>query len=567
MNFFLITEINKFPKKEIERLVKCKTLEFIFGDYTCYFNEEEKFKKDRVVINELNIKIFLNGVILNKEELSYNNEKWESTILRLYSECGIDFVKQLNGSFNGFVYNPSNTQLDVFNDHIGSKPIYYKKDESLISTKISLLYDLLSYSERGPTLSVESAYCLLSYGFMLDALTLSNEILKLSPGSSFNNQIKKITAYYTLDNTPDISITKNDAIEIIDNSFQKALKQQLNKDVEYGYKHLVGLSGGLDSRMTAVVANELGFTEQTNFTFSQSDYLDETIAKKISSDLRHNWIFKHLDNGLFLKKLDEITEISGGSVLYYGLAHGQSLYELLNFSGFGLVHTGQLGDVVVGTFYSDNKFSKSYKAGDGALSKTFANKVSLNVLGREYPNQEVFNFYNRGFSGANSGLASIQNYSETMSPFYQIEMLNNALKIPACHRYGHRLYQEWILSKHSFAAKYKWEKTGQRLTAKTFDINGKAFTVKQILGIATRKVFGIDFNDVGSKNHMNPFEYWYKTNLSLNAFIEDYYILNINRVEDYELKKDVMDLFSNGTVLNKLQVISLLSAIKRFFNK
>lgn len=567
MNFFLIAENRNISMKDVEALVACDISELLFDDYVLYFNSKEKFSEDRVLFNKNGVIFFLNGVILNKSCFICENEDFTQTCFRLYEKLGPEFIQNLNGSFNGFVYNSNDKSLHVFNDHIGSKPLYYHKELDLISSKISLLYDLLYFLKLTPTLSIESAYCLLSYGFMLDTLTLSNEVSKLSPGSVLNKGNKHCYTYFQLDNTPDESITKNDAISIIDDSFSKAIRLQFDKDIEYGLAHLVGLSGGLDSRMTSMVAHELGYIGQTNFTFSQNFYLDETIAKNISKDLHHEWIFKSLDNGLFLRNLDEITEISGGSVLYYGLAHGESLYRLLNFSNVGLVHTGQLGDVVVGTFYNNDKFSDSYKAGDGALSTTLAEKISLSTLNRDYQNQEIFNFYNRGFSGANSGLASIQNYSETMSPFYQIDMLNNAIKIPAEIRFGHNLYKDWILTKHKSAAEYKWEKTGQSLKAKTFNINGKAFTSKQVLGIAARKILGVDFNDVGSKNHMNPFQFWYNTNKSLKLFIDNYYLANINFVEDFELKNDVEDLFNNGTVLNKLQVISLLSAIKRFFNR
>ena len=567
MNFFLITENKKFSTKDLENLASCEVTELFFEGYVLYFNSKDKFLKDRVLIKEADVIIFVNGIILNKDSFSDVNESWSDTCLRLYKKEGQKFIESLNGSFNGFIYTFRDKMLYVFNDQIGSKPIYYNKEVLLISTRISLMYDLMHLGYTTPTLSVESAYCLLSYGFMLDTLTLSNEVKKLSPGSLYNAVTSRCSTYFTLDNTPDESITKADAVSIVDHNFKRAIRRQFNKDIEYGFEHLVGLSGGLDSRMTSMVAHELGYTDQINFTFSQNYYLDETIAKDISKDLKHEWVFKSLDNGLFLKKLDEITDVSGGAVLYYGLAHGESLYRLLNFSRAGVVHTGQLGDVVIGTFYNDNKFDVLYKPGDGALSRTLASKVSLTIFDKKYQNQEIFNFYNRGFSGANSGLATIQGYSETLSPFYQPEMLTAALKIPPTIRFGHSLYKDWIISKHKAAARYKWEKTGQSLNAKTFNVNGKAFTLKQILGIASRKLLKVDFNDVGSKNHMNPFQYWYNTNNTLKLFINNYYLINIDRVEDLELKNDVIDLFYKGSVLNKLQVISLLSAIKRFFNR
>lgn len=59
--------------------------------------------------------------------------------------------------------------------------------------------------------------------------------------------------------------------------------------------------------------------------------------------MKHEWLFKALDNGLWLYNLDNVLEITGGNVLYYGQAHGMSLYKYLNFEDFGILHSGQLG--------------------------------------------------------------------------------------------------------------------------------------------------------------------------------------------------------------------------------
>lgn len=113
-----------------------------------------------------------------------------------------------------------------------------------------------------------------------------------------NNKFE-IKTYYELDNTPNYNQTEDEIIDNINELFRNAVKLEFEKDKEYRYKHIVALSGGLDSRMTTWVAHDMGYTDQLNYTFSQSDYLDETIAKEIARDLEHEWIFKFLDNGVF----------------------------------------------------------------------------------------------------------------------------------------------------------------------------------------------------------------------------------------------------------------------------
>lgn len=61
---------------------------------------------------------------------------------------------------------------------------------------------------------------------------------------------KEITQYYSLDNSHvKQDMTAEDAVELIDRYFRQAVKREFDKDKEYGYEHLVDLSGGLDSRM------------------------------------------------------------------------------------------------------------------------------------------------------------------------------------------------------------------------------------------------------------------------------------------------------------------------------
>lgn len=76
-------------------------------------------------------------------------------------------------------------------------------------------------------------------------------------------------------------------------SFKNAIKRAFEKDLEYGYKHLVALSGGLDSRMTAWVAHTMGYTNMLNYTFSQTDYLDEKVPKQITDKLKQSGCLKH----------------------------------------------------------------------------------------------------------------------------------------------------------------------------------------------------------------------------------------------------------------------------------
>lgn len=65
----------------------------------------------------------------------------------------------------------------------------------------------------------------------------------------------KESPYYIIDNTPDYTLSELDAVELVDSLFKRAVKVQYDSDLRGRVNtHLVALSGGLDSRMTSLVA-------------------------------------------------------------------------------------------------------------------------------------------------------------------------------------------------------------------------------------------------------------------------------------------------------------------------
>ncbi len=64
---------------------------------------------------------------------------------------------------------------------------------------------------------------------------------------------------------------------------------------------------------------------------------------------------------------------------------------------------------------------------------------------------------------------------------------------------------------------------------------------------------------------MNPFEYWYDTNSEIFTGLKMYYKENIDRIKDPGIRMDCETLFQQGSLHEKAQVITLLSAVKLFF--
>ena len=449
-------------------------------------------------------------------------------------------------------------------DHIGSKPLFYYNDKSTFIAAASFdnLKSVIQKNGVKLNLNIQAAYLLLTYGYVFEDITIASQIKRLKVGYSLTlkkSQILLERYHKIYFNYQKISLI--DAVETLNEKFQKAITSAFDKDIEYGYKHLCTLSGGLDSRMTSIVAHELGYKQQMNITFSQSNYLDETIAKKIASDYKHDWIFKSLDNGNFLFDLDDVTKMTGGNVIYYGSAHSNSMYKNINFDDYGILHTGQLGDVSIGTYASTTKNVK-FRMGDGAYSNKLINRLNDFKFSEDYTNQEEFKMIIRGFYGTNLGLLGVQKYTETYSPFYDIDFLEFVLSVPLEMRMHHKLYKEWILKKHPRAANYIWEKTGTKINS-PFILKYKNHLIPfQQIPLKIMMKLNILNNKVNSKKSMNPLNYWYLTNSKLKSYMDSYVADNLYLIENQDLRNDANTLYNDSGLTGKNQVLTLLAANK-----
>lgn len=551
----------------------------VLDEFFMYRLTHNKFMNDKAFHVSDRLCIVFEGVVLNSQFLyeKYKRDSVQACIIHLYEEYGESFIEYIEGSFCGVILDRDSQELHAFTDKIGTRQIYYMNSSEgiLISNDLHLMNSFMKSEAISCDLDVESSYCLLSQGFMLGNRTLFKQVRKIEAGCILNSQENtslRIKRYYQLENTPNYNLSYDEIIERVDVLFRNAVRKAFDKDLEYGYKHLVGLSGGLDSRMTTWVANDLGYgTNIVNFTFSESGYLDETIAKNIARKLKHTWIFKSLDNGVFLKDIDNVTKISGGNALYYGLAHSKSMFDNLDTSGFGIVHTGQLGDVVLGTFFSKPSVVKDYDISSGAYSTFLFDKVAGTLNMGRYENEELFKFYARGFNGANQGLVIAQQFSETFSPFYDLDFMEFCLSIPPKFRYGHKIYIDWVIRKYPDAADFVWEKTGSKINARFCNVFGRTIYLDKLpsllLNQVKRRLFRITPRSKSeTRNHMNPLDYWYNHNEDLRVFLDQYFTQNIDLLSDFvELRDDVNDMYEKGTAVEKNQALALLSFLKVFF--
>lgn len=525
-----------------------------------------KFENDCVMRTDNNNVFCLQGYIFNKDLFYDRSEEWNEAFSK---SMGDDFertLSMLRGAFCGFYYSGADGLLRVFTDQIANKAIYYyaNGDKWIIGTYLDDMVAVLKANDQKLTFNETAAKYMLSYGYMLDDSTFIKEIHRVLPGEYVTINEGKATSerYYLIPNT-EIHMTEEEAVERIDASFRQAVQREFEKDKEYGYRHLVDLSGGLDSRMTCWVAHSMGYTDQVNMTYSRSGYLDEEIARKVAGYLRHEYIFKMLDDAAWMKDIDDITSLNNGAALFLGITGGSRMLGLLNTDQFGIEHTGMIGDAILSTFYHDRDFNFGPpRLGFHRYSERLQYSFDEKILSR-YPCQEMFAIYTRGILGAQSSYITRQHYVETSSPFMDVDFLETVFSIPFEYRDRHHIYLRWMKEKYPQATEFGWEKWGG-IKPREDQIWKRRFrTLHRLLDMKAATLLG-----KSSIDNMTPVDYWYNKEPSIQMKFEQYYrgYVNSPMISD-ALRADIQKMYKEGTVMEKGMALTVLAEVKKYFTE
>jgi len=528
-----------------------------------------KFSADTILEQNDDYFIGIEGVLLNlgelKPVLSVSENSTFNLLISLYEKYGDDFVKQLRGEFSGFIFDKKADKWFVFTNQTGSKRIFIFENSNYLffASELNRISLLMKAAGLVPVLLKDAAYSLLTSGFMLNEITFIEGVKRLMPGCylKFEKQTSTVNNYFHLRNIERTNHTKAQQIEQVDDLFRQAIKREFEKDKQYNYKHIATLSGGLDSRMTVLMAHKMGYDEQLNFTFSQANYLDEQIAKQIAIDHQHEFLFQSLDHGNYLRNIDEIVAYNDGMVLFSGAAHVLKSCKNMNFDDYGLIHTGLIGDAVLGSF-----LTQPYVVKPAISASVYSSKLlhkSQNYIAevqQGFESEELYKFYGRGFMGAMNGNYYFDVFSQSVSPFLDVDFLSYCYSIPDAAKFKQKIYIDWIALKNKEFAAYPWEKTG---VSPLKSLNNQKYLVPAYYKRMSLKFF--DKLSGKMKSGMNPFDYWLAQNEQLSTYFSNYFQHNIDLIVDDELRADCKWLFDKGNWGERFQVLTLLAAVKLHF--
>lgn len=521
----------------------------------------EKYLNEKLWINTKDYFIVTEGIINNLNDLykeqHVNNPS--DLISKIYDKP--EFFSSFTGHFSGIILNKKTKSICAFGNQSGTKKIFYYIDNELaiISSDLYTLSKSLNKLHLEKTLNIEAAYLLLTSGYMHENLTLINEVKQLRAGEYciLTNKQIQVKSYYNLDKIAETKDTKEAIINKLDFLFRNAIRLEFEIDKKHNYKHLTTLSGGLDSRMTALIAYKMGYKDQMLLNFSEKGYADEIIAKKIADDYKMQLIQIEL-NAESMNAIDEVVAVNDGLTIYTGSSHVLSAIKKLKSNDLGVLHTGMIGDAVMGSFVTKKKSVKP-NISSGLYSEGLKHRTEkfLNATSNNYASEELYKFYNRAFLGANNGFLFYDLIGESSSPFLHPEFMSYAYSIPRKYKYKERIYIDWMKKMHPDIANYTWELIGGKPTNN--EILRKFYRFKRaiIKRLPIKTMW---------KNTMSPEQVWYDKNEVTRKALDTFYSNNIDLLSDYkELKTDLIKLYSKGNITEKSQVLTLLSAYKLLF--
>jgi len=552
----IAVKLNTFQFEPVQNALFAFQSEINFPNFKLAWYSNSKFKNDKGLVKNHEAAFGFDGINLNEDTSSRN---WLNVKMleNLDADSLQKLVRYTKGSFQTFFYNEHAQQLILHTDHTGSKPFFYFENEEIFifSSSIFFVKEVMDFLGFESSLDTVSAYQFLSFGYMIGNHTLVQQIRKLEPGHglvvSLDKQ-KEITQYFKYDNQSKIDQVTEDVLTHLDDLFIKSIQLEYNKDLQYGFKHLSHLSGGLDSRLNVMLANELGFKNQTNLTFGQDQSSDELIARTISNDLGHLHLIVMLGNGNYLMQSQLPLILNNCSVYYFGAAQTLLANQNLNFEQFGLTHNGILAESSKGG-YLKNAYHEPVQIGRWGVSSKLLYRIQPEMdelIKKTNDNDELFALYQRGFNAIHNGTWMTEPFSSSVYTYMEPDFANFAFSIDPKHRVNGDLTIHWMQLKHPKVNLYKWKYNALPTTNKTKLL---AARIQNRLMLMSGKKDGVAV----------PVAFWFSHNSNLKAMLLEEFPMSC--IENIQLSSDINELKKNGTLFEKLLVFNFFSAFKILF--
>ncbi len=267
----------------------------------------------------------------------------------LTMEQAIEKIQASEGEFVSILMDRKDGRLAIVNGRYGSRLIYFLQTENQFwfSSNTALLMELSGQKARPDPVGVLQIAC---YGHTLTPRTHTQGVFRLFPGTCLTAASEGVRqkAYWRpgyKDVAEDL-----DPAAYADEVFE-AFRQSAIQKIRLSPVGFIGLSGGLDSRLTAGAA--AGLCNYFAFTFSNDtqkpDTPDVVTARQICRRLGIEHRTGQMSVGEASAEADQIVRLNGGMIpLHHPLKNWQTIKLMANTTHFNI--GGGAGDPTAGDY-------------------------------------------------------------------------------------------------------------------------------------------------------------------------------------------------------------------------
>jgi len=524
--------------------------------------------------------ILIEGCIFNAVKFvqKNKNEDFATSAFNLLknAQCKMN-IRAFRGDFAGAMFDSDTQQWKGFTDHLGIHPLYYYHDPNvfIVATHIHYITEALRDLGISYSLDEDGACYMLGFGYMLESTTLIQGIYRLQAGRYFEFDAEHWTLnvehYYKPDNTTKCKLSYPDILEQANALFRHAVAMGIERDRQAGKIPIFHLSDGLDCRLTAFVAEDLGCENKLILNYSQSHSTQYSDPRAIMAELSGTFFQMPLDGGGHLTRhIDHWFENLGGIAGYEpGGSPLFDFFNIINWKKYGMNHNGHAGDFMFGSYLKGNTHTPPcFPHVEPVRLKNRIYHQGQDII-KQYPNTEMYYLQSRVTNYAITGPRYHGAVTCSNSPFIDPDFVDFMLSVPPHYKTRKtNMRIDLICAFYPKAAKTPYHKIGKSIadTKIVFDNWKKTLVQKWTksckkrlarVGIG-RKIF---HNDCG----MIPLDIWYSTNPLFRNWIDDTWHANIEHLPR-GLRHYAEETFQTTGIQYKLNALSLLYACKRFFS-
>lgn len=268
-----ISLLNKyFPWKQIE------------SAGICYSIKGDIFYKNRLLNIEEVIDV-LSSLFINGR---FNNQDL------------VDFLEDCNGNFAIIIDTPIKSICIV--DRVRSIPLFYAKCDNYV-----IISDDCNYIKNkiNNKFSEVSAVEFLLTGYVTGRETLIDGINQIQAGEVLiyfkNINLLETFCYHRYLYKDYFDLSEEELLLRLDAIFVKVFKRLIESTVGKGKQIVIPLSGGLDSRIIAVLLKKLGIENVICFSYGRKNSFEVKISRQVAKALGYEWHFIEYTNKKWYK--------------------------------------------------------------------------------------------------------------------------------------------------------------------------------------------------------------------------------------------------------------------------